>query len=132
MKPIAEIFTQLHEPKRIVITMHQKPDPDAMGSGLGLYHFLLQLGHSVTVISPTNWAAFLDWMPGCDKVLDYENYKMRERAEGALREAEWLFCLDFNTLPRTRNMAGVIANLGCKKILIDHHQQPESEAFDYG
>jgi bifunctional oligoribonuclease and PAP phosphatase NrnA len=132
MKPIAEIFPRLHEPKRIVITMHQKPDPDAMGSALGLYHFLIQLGHTVTVISPTNWATFLDWMPACDKVLDYENYKMRERAEQALKETQWLFCLDFNTLPRTRNMAGIIASLACTKILIDHHQQPESEAFDYG
>src|SRR3954468_16818073 len=101
MKPIAEIFPELNTPKKIVITMHQKPDPDAMGSALGLFHFLEHLGHKVTVVSPTNWAAFLDWMPGCDKVLDYENYKHRERAETALREAEWIFCLDFNTLPRT-------------------------------
>ena len=45
--------------------MHQKPDADAMGSTLGLYHFLKQFGHDATVISPTNWAAFLNWMPGC-------------------------------------------------------------------
>jgi phosphoesterase RecJ-like protein len=132
MKPIAEIFPGLREPKKIVITMHQKPDPDAMGSALGLYHMLIQLGHSVTVVSPTNWATFLDWMPGCDKVLDYENYKMRDRADQALKEAQWLFCLDFNTLPRTRNMAGPIASLSCTKMLIDHHQQPDREAFDYG
>jgi len=132
MKPIAEIFPELNTPKKIVITMHQKPDPDAMGSALGLFHFLEHLGHKVTVVSPTNWAAFLDWMPGCDKVLDYENYKHRERAETALREAEWIFCLDFNTLPRTRNLAPVIAQLQCTKILIDHHQQPEVSAFHYG
>ena len=52
--------------------MHQKPDGDAMGSTLGLYHFLMQFGHSITVISPTNWASFLDWMPGSKSVLDYE------------------------------------------------------------
>jgi bifunctional oligoribonuclease and PAP phosphatase NrnA len=56
MKPIQELFPFLtQEPKRVVITMHQKPDPDAMGSSLGLAHFLRKLGHEVTVISPTNW-----------------------------------------------------------------------------
>ncbi|MEO7960669.1 MAG: DHH family phosphoesterase, partial [Ginsengibacter sp.] len=52
MKPISEIFPLLQEPKKIIITFHQKPDADAMGSALGLYHFLLQLNHTVTVISP--------------------------------------------------------------------------------
>ncbi|HZH96978.1 MAG TPA: DHH family phosphoesterase, partial [Flavisolibacter sp.] len=55
MQPISEIFTQLASPqKNIVITMHQKPDADAMGSALGLCHFLRQLGHNVQIISPTN------------------------------------------------------------------------------
>lgn len=132
MKPVSEIFPQISEPRSIVITMHQKPDPDAMGSALGLYLFLEQFGHTVTVISPTNWAAFLDWMPGSDKVLDFENYKHRDRAEVALADAQWLFCLDFNSLSRTRNLAPAIAKLTCQKILIDHHQQPEIESFDYG
>ena len=132
MKPVSEIFTQLGEPRNIVITMHQKPDPDAMGSSLGLYLVLEQLGHSVTVVSPTNWATFLDWMPGSNKVLDFENYKQRSRAESALAGAQWLFCLDFNNISRTRNLAPIINKLTCKKILIDHHQQPETESFDYG
>jgi len=131
MKPIAEIFPLLNTaPKQIVITMHQKPDPDAMGSSLGLFHVLTALGHSVTVISPTNWAGFLNWMPGCEKVIDYD-YR-RPEAEAVLQKAEWIFCLDFNTLSRAKNMAPVIAGLACVKILIDHHQQPEESAFDYG
>src|SRR3978361_2092161 len=100
MKSISEIYPLLSEPRSIAITMHQKPDPDAMGSTLGLYHFLTQFGHTVTVVSPTNWADFLDWMPGTDKVLDYENYKQKEKAETILKSAQWLFCLDFNTVSR--------------------------------
>ncbi|MEP6748513.1 MAG: bifunctional oligoribonuclease/PAP phosphatase NrnA [Bacteroidota bacterium] len=131
MKPIAEIFPLLAgEKKTIVITMHQKPDPDAMGSSLGLYHLLTMLGHQVTVVSPTNWASFLNWMPGCQKVIDYD-YR-RAEAEAVLQKAEWIFCLDFNTLSRTRNMAVAIEKLSCVKILIDHHQQPELTAFTYG
>jgi phosphoesterase RecJ-like protein len=130
MKPISEIFPLLEEPKNIVITFHQKPDADAMGSGLGLYNFLIQFGHTVTVISPTNWAGFLSWMPGAKKVLDFE--MQNEKALNALKDAQWLFCLDFNVLSRARNMEPVINRLTCTKILIDHHQQPQTEAFDYG
>ena len=130
MKSITEVFPLLDSPKRIVITFHQKPDGDAMGSGLGLYNFLIQLGHEVTVISPTNWATFLKWMPGANLVIDFEVSK--EKALNALNNADWVFCLDFNVLSRTRNMESVLAELNCTKILIDHHQEPQTEAFDYG
>jgi len=130
MKRLSEIFPLLEEPKNIVITFHQKPDGDAMGSGVGLYNFLIQFGHKVTVISPTNWAGFLSWMPGAKKVLDFEMQK--EKALKAMKGAEWLFCLDFNVLNRTRNMEPVIRDLKCIKILIDHHEQPQTEVFDYG
>ena len=130
MQPVSEIFPLLTETKNVVITFHQKPDADAMGSALGLYHFLKQLGHNATVISPTNWAGFLSWMPGCKKVLDYE--MQTAKATVILNKAEWLFCLDFNTMDRTRKMAEVLTNLSCTKILIDHHQQPQVEVFDYG
>jgi phosphoesterase RecJ-like protein len=130
MKPLNEIFPLLAEPKKIAITFHQKPDADAMGSGLGLYNFLIQFGHEVSVISPTNWPSFLNWMPGAKKVFDFEMQK--EQSIDVLEKAEWLFCLDFNVLNRTKNMEPVIENLNCTKILIDHHQQPQTEVFDYG
>jgi phosphoesterase RecJ-like protein len=130
MKPVSDLFSLLPQPKNTVITFHQKPDADAMGSALGLYHFLMQFGYNVTLISPTNWAGFLSWMPGCKKVLDYE--MQTDKATAALDKAEWLFCLDFNTMDRTRKMADKLSLMGCTKVLIDHHQQPQIEAFDYG
>ncbi|MFT3702394.1 MAG: bifunctional oligoribonuclease/PAP phosphatase NrnA [Agriterribacter sp.] len=130
MKPIQEIYSLLGTQRNIVITMHQKPDPDAMGSSLALAGFLIQLGHTVEVVSPTNWPDFLKWMPGCKNVIDYEAYK--DKAEAVLAKAEWLFCLDFNALHRTKHMAKKLAELQCIKILIDHHEQPETAVFHYG
>ena len=130
MKPISEIFPFLNEPKNIVITFHQKPDADAMGSALGLYNFLIQFGHTVSVISPTNWAPFLSWMPGAKNVINFE--MKGGNGPEVLKEAQWLFCLDFNVLSRTRNMEPAIAELNCTKILIDHHMHPDEDAFDYG
>jgi len=130
LKPIQEIFPLLAQPRRVVITTHQKPDADAMGSSLALKHFLLQFGHTVTVISPTNWAGWVNWMPGAKEVMDYE--MDRQKAEKIMDEAEWLFCLDFNIFYRTKTMTEKLKELRCTKILIDHHQEPDEASFDYG
>ena len=130
MNPIQDIFPLLAQPKKVVITTHQKPDADAMGSSLGLKHFLEQLGHSVTVISPTNWAGWVNWMPGVREVVDYE--MDRGKAQTILDKAEWLFCLDFNIFHRTKNLAEPLRNMQCTKVLIDHHQEPDTPSFDYG
>ena len=130
MKPIQFLYPHLHEPREVVVTMHQKPDPDAMGSALALSLFLKGFGHRVTVVSPTNWADFLKWMPGCDEVLDYES--QTQKANVALDQAEWVFCLDFNTLHRTKKMGAKLEALRAIKIMIDHHEEPHTSAFDYG
>jgi phosphoesterase RecJ-like protein len=131
MQPIQELFPQLTTiARRVAITMHQKPDADALGSTLGLAHFLKGLGHTVQVISPTNWGRWVAWMPGAEDVLDYELFK--KDADAFLDEADWLFCLDFNHAGRTKSLAPKITSLTCTKILIDHHQEPDTAFFQYG
>jgi phosphoesterase RecJ-like protein len=131
VKSITEVYGLLDQGKRrIVITMHQKPDADALGSSLGLYHFLIQLGHEVTVISPTNWPRFLNWMPDSAKVLDFEG--MNDKALKVLQETEWIFCLDFNVMSRTKRMGPVLEEHPGTKILIDHHEGPTERQFTYG
>ncbi len=130
MQSIDQFFPFLNKPFKAVITSHQKPDGDAMGSSLALYHFLVQLGHDVTVVSPTNWAQFLNWMPGTDKVIDFEHNK--EQSTRLVNDADYVFCLDFNILHRTKNLEPVIQASKAIKILIDHHQQPDTPSFGYG
>jgi bifunctional oligoribonuclease and PAP phosphatase NrnA len=130
MQTINNVFPLLTTPKKVVITMHQKPDGDAMGSTLGLYHFLTQFGHEATVISPTNWAPFLNWMPGVKAVVDYD--KSNDIAHKLMNEADWIFCLDFNALSRTKNMEAALDAAPGQRILIDHHREPQVEKFTYG
>ncbi len=130
MKPVQEIFSLLNSPKRVAIVPHQKPDADAMGASLALFHFLKQFGHNVSVVSPSNWAGWLNWMPGCNEVIDSDLQK--EKAEKIFDSAEWLFCLDFNAFHRAKNVSAKLEQLRCTKILIDHHQQPDEKSFDYG
>ena len=58
-----------------MITTHANPDADALGSTLGLYHFLSEKGHRVTPTVPNSYPDFLNWMPGNKHVLNYEKAK---------------------------------------------------------
>ena len=69
MLDTASVIDLLAQPRKIVITTHHKPDGDAMGSSLGLYNYLIQQGHHTTVITPTDYPHFFNWMPGNGDVL---------------------------------------------------------------
>ncbi len=112
---------------KIVITTHHKPDGDAMGSSLGLYHLLKNAGIDSQVITPTDYAEFLHWLPGNDTVLVYEADKPKSKE--LIDAAEYIFCLDFNALGRINEMGDYIQHSDAKIVMIDHHQDPQD--FDH-
>ncbi|MFD2864548.1 DHH family phosphoesterase [Mucilaginibacter antarcticus] len=123
MLDIASLKNLLNQPKKIVITTHHKPDGDAMGSSLGLYNYLIQQGHHTTVITPSDYPDFLTWMPGNEEVVIYTDNK--ERSAQLIAEADIVFCLDFNNLSRINEMGELVRAADAKKIMIDHHLEPE-------
>jgi phosphoesterase RecJ-like protein len=123
---ILAIRALLSTPKKIAIIPHRSPDGDAMGSTLGLYHFLMQLNHQPTVIAPNDFPDFLSWLPGSETVLIFEKDKVNTTK--ILQEAEIVFTLDFNALHRTGEMEHVLKELAATFIMIDHHQMPDSYA----
>ncbi|WP_179020374.1 DHH family phosphoesterase [Winogradskyella forsetii] len=124
---ISEIKALLSTPKNIAIVPHRNPDGDAMGSTLGLYHYLKKLNHNATVIAPNDYPDFLKWLPGDDTVLKYET--QLEESNALLEEADLIFTLDFNAYHRAgHQMAEVLEASSATKIMIDHHQQPDEYA----
>lgn len=128
MENIKEVKTLLSVPKDIVITTHRNPDGDAIGSSLGLKHYLEMLGHTVKVVVPSESPNFLSWMPGADQILIYDLHL--ETVKRVLEKPDLVFCLDFNSLERIDRLGELIAPLKAKKILIDHHLYPEP-FYDY-
>ncbi|WDF67921.1 bifunctional oligoribonuclease/PAP phosphatase NrnA [Sphingobacterium oryzagri] len=116
----------LEEPKNIVITTHHKPDGDALGSSLGLYHWLKAKGHRVEVVLSSDFPTFLDWMPGRDEVIIYPTAV--EKSEKLLAQADIVFCLDYSALSRTNILEPLIRRSSGQKWMIDHHLDPEDFA----
>ncbi|MCK0115301.1 DHH family phosphoesterase [Gelidibacter sp. F63206] len=123
---IKEIKALLIAPKQIVIVPHKNPDGDAMGSTLGLYHYLIKNNHKATVIAPNDYPDFLKWLPGQDNVVIYESD--RSHAENLIETADLIFTLDFNALHRAGEMETPLSNSKAVKTMIDHHQQPDTYA----
>jgi len=123
MLDTATLINLLAQPQKIVITTHHKPDGDAMGSSLGLYNYLIQLGHHARVITPTDYPEFLEWMPGNGDVIIYTEQK--EKADALIADAEIIFCLDFNALGRINEMGIKVGESSAYKVMIDHHLEPE-------
>lgn len=123
---IADIKQLLSTEKKIVIVPHKNPDGDAIGSILGLYHYLLKSNHQVHVIVPNDYPGFLKWIPGEDIILKHDT--QTEESNRLVENADIIFTLDFNAFHRTGNMETVLAESEALKIMIDHHQAPDDYA----
>jgi len=118
----------LSEKKNIVITVHRGPDGDAMGSALGFYNILIQLGHNVDVITPNDYASFLHWLPGNNKVVVFT--EQEEKAKEITEKSDLIFLLDFSQIGRLDTYAEVVQNSTAKKVIIDHHREPDLSIAD--
>ncbi len=117
---------EIENADNIVIITHVGPDGDAMGASLGLWHFLMTLEKTPQVIVPTPFPNFLAWMPGANKTLVYKFDK--EKADEHIQKADLIFLVDFNAASRMDKMADAVLASKARKVMIDHHLQPENIA----
>jgi len=127
-KIIAEDLIQrtkhiLHHADTVAIISHQGPDGDALGSSLAMADFLTAQGKTVQVMYPDRFPAFLNWLPGADKALIYKEDALA--CQSFLNSADAIICLDFNQLKRIGELGEFVANSKAKKIMFDHHPNPD-------
>lgn len=113
--------------KKIVAVTHYNPDGDALGASLALYLYLKNKNINSHVIVPSEGPHFLTWLPRYDKVVNFE--KQQKEAVKIIKEADVIFNLDYNTFDRTEAAAEHIKHSNAKKVLVDHHPDPDN-TFD--
>lgn len=127
MQNLSAFKAFLSQSRKIVILTHFKPDADALGSSLGLAGYLKKKGHKVNVITPSDYPDFLNWMPGNSEVLVFQKEKPKNAAT-LISQSEMVFCLDFSSLKRINELGEMVEKATAKKVLIDHHLEPENFA----
>ncbi len=111
------------EADTIVLCCHQNPDGDAMGAMLGWGAVMQHLGKEPLMVVPDMFPDYLQWLPNTEKVVRYD--KRKDFVDTVLKIADLVFCLDFNSLSRTDAMEEALKNSPAKKVLIDHHPNPD-------
>ncbi len=123
MENIIELKNILSYPKDIVIISHRNPDGDAIGSSMAFRYFLESFGHVVKVVYPSDYPNTFEFIKGIDECLIYDNDP--DKVEELIKKADIISCLDFNSLDRIDKMGLMVSESKAKKILIDHHLDPE-------
>ena len=116
----------LEKQPKISIIPHKNPDGDAIGSCLGLYHYLKLHHCDVTVVSPNDFPDFLKWLPAADQILIYDNNP--KKATEQIEASKLIFTLDFNALKRADSLTPLLENSKATFVMIDHHQEPDDYA----
>lgn len=123
---LLRLLQAIRQSRRIVICAHRGPDGDAVGSSLGWAEYLRSLGKDVRIVLPNPFPDFLRWLPGSHLIQFYAHHE--KAATQTLREADLIFCLDFNDPTRLQEMQAALTSSKAERITIDHHLDPNREA----
>ena len=121
-----QIVAEIQAASSIVITSHKSPDGDSIGSTLGLLRFIEKLGKKATVCHPDAAPDFLHWLDTSSFLLMTDH---AEDVTAAFAKTDLIFCLDYNATDRIgSDMQALLEAATCKKIMIDHHLNPQDFA----
>jgi phosphoesterase RecJ-like protein len=110
--PFVELVRQ-H--RRFLITTHVRPDPDGLGSQLGLADALERMGKEVRLIIASMWPPRYDFMdPG-------RRIKRFQLPGDEYRDAEAIVILDTGTWGQLGDFGPFLKQLQVPKVVIDHH-----------
>ncbi len=118
-----QIEAEIQAADHIVITAHKSADGDSIGSSLGLLYFIEKLGKQAIVCHPDKAPDFLYWLDTTAVILMEDN---PDEVTAQMKQADLIFCLDYNATSRLGPaMQALLEEATCKKIMIDHHLNPE-------
>ena len=123
---IATLRENIINANRIVICCHKSPDGDALGSSLAWAEYLRTQGKEPEIIVPDAYPDFLQWLPGSERIIRYDKHAA-DKADALFKEAELIFCLDFNGTDRVDEMRDALEQSPASKIMIDHHLDPRMD-----
>ena len=110
----------------IVLCCHQNADGDALGAVLAVGEMLRQMGKEPVMVAPDQYPDYLQWLPNSERIVRYD--KRKDYVDMVLKIADLVVCMDFNTLARTDQMEEALKASPAKKVLIDHHLDPDVDA----
>lgn len=110
------------------------PDGDAVGSSLACFHWMQSFYYhnnkdiKISVILPHDCPSDAQYLPSANIIKSAE--KNVQECERLISEADLIFGVDFNNASRVQPFDSIIIESKAKKILVDHHHNPDTKLFD--
>ena len=96
---------------------HMNPDGYALGSQIGFYHYLQNLGKIVHICNPTLTPAVYRFLDRGGKILQ----QFGAHVEKQIAEADVIVMLDVSVFERLKKLGPLIDASKAVKVIIDHH-----------
>ncbi|MCS6789796.1 MAG: DHH family phosphoesterase [Bacteroidia bacterium] len=112
----------LRQAKHILCLSHPRPDGDAVGSLLGIYHTLESAGKKVVPVLPDPVPEYLRFLPGWEHIRIA--HTDAEAIQQAAQAADLFFCVDFGRWDRIPDFLRNLID-PTRLIWVDHHADSE-------
>jgi len=106
----------------IILSTHEEPDADGIGSMLALESALRKLGKQTSSFSPLNLPKILNFLPGRERI--------KQQLSSQELKADLLIGLDYSSLKRLE-VKKIYPSLNCQILTFDHHL-PDNNLEDQG
>ncbi len=117
--------------ERLTLVTHTHPDGDAVGSTVGLLNYLIMNRKDAMVVYSDKIGENLQFIINKavrNRVINFCDAP--EKAQERIQSSDVVILLDANSFRRTAGLEEILSNSAAKKILIDHHLNPEESQFD--
>ena len=115
--------------RRVSIVVHVHPDGDAIGSGTAMLTYLRECrGLEARLLLPDAAPASLNFALPADGWIVAS--REPEAAAAWIAGSDLIICQDMNAFNRAESLAPALTASTARKILIDHHLNPNREIFD--
>ena len=112
---------------RILLTTHENPDGDGLGSEVAMYHHLCDEKKDVKIINCSITPSMFDYINegGCIETYN-ESYHLEW-----LKKCELVIVFDVGDFNRTRDVKEAVEKFNIPVMNIDHHPHPDKNNFSY-
>ncbi len=120
-----DIHNRILAANRILLTTHENPDGDGLGSAAAMYHFLQVYNKECRIINYSPLPVEFTYLNGASI---FETYSPQKH-DYWIQSSDLVLIFDVGDYQRLRTMKPVIEEANLDTINIDHHPYPEDVPF---
>ena len=114
----------INNSKRIVLSTHEKPDGDGLGSSIAFYYYLVKKNIDVRIIQPSPYPVIYKIIDP-DKIVETYNNQDQEW----IKSCDLLILFDIGNYKRAGSVSKIAIDNNINIACIDHHKNEDEEIF---